>query len=164
MSDAKKPRISVPLPAFGDFCPYIPSFSSTLLHCRNILSLLQRHIGLSNMRFALSIDHDWRRHQAETINPPLAGLQEEGVRAWALHLMPSDDQWHCHSPATHPWSLRTYLAMDWEGVGLKMECGDWQKSQGEPMTDSKAKPGAEERGREGYREAALYCLWVICSW
>lgn len=84
--------LAVPLPAFGGFCPCIPCFSSTLLNCRNILSLLQRHTGLSNMRFALSIGHDRRRPQAEIINPPLAGLQEEGVRIWASHLMPSNDQ------------------------------------------------------------------------
>lgn len=96
MSDAKKNKNlrlnswQCHCQQFGDFCPYTPYFSSTLLHCRNILSLLQRHIGLSNMRFALSIGHDWRGHQAEIINLPPAGLQEEGVRVWAPHLMASN--------------------------------------------------------------------------
>lgn len=38
-----------------------------------------------------------------------------------------------------------------------MERGEWQKSQGEPMIDSKAKPGAEERGREGERLLSVVC-------
>lgn len=60
------------------------------------------------MRFALSIGHDWRSHQAETINPPLAGLQEEGVRVGAPHLMPSDDQMAL--------SLSSYPALEAEDV------------------------------------------------
>lgn len=41
---------------------------------------------------------------------------------------------------------------------MKMECGDWQKSQGERMIDSKEKPGVEEAGKERVR-----LLYVVCK-
>lgn len=52
-----------------------------------------------------------KSHQAATINPPRAGLQEEDDRVQASYLVPSDEQWHCHSLATHPWRLRMSLSL-----------------------------------------------------
>lgn len=101
----------MPLPAFGYFCPYIPLQLAAEAHRS------EQH-GLT-----LSIGHDWRRHQAEMINSPLAELQQEGVQVQAPHLMPSNDQMAL--------SLSSYPSLEAEDVsyhGLRrcrVEDGMW---------------------------------------
>lgn len=55
-----------------------------------------------------------KSHQAATINPPLAWLQEEDGKVQAPHPVPSVEQWHCHSPAIHPRRLRMSLTLAME--------------------------------------------------
>lgn len=161
--------ISVPPPAFGDLCPRIPRCGSTLLHCSNSPSLLQKHVCLRNMRFALSIGQDWRRgcsslnhtrlqlltlllpgsrRKTARCRPPTLCLQLSNGTVTLLPSIPGG--WGC--PWLWPWNEEVYR-------GVKMECGDWQYLQGEPSLGWEATPSTEEAGR------LLYVIYeFICSW